>query len=38
MTEKNCNEFIESLDKLFPSKTPEIISILLGNQYGFNII
>uniref|UniRef100_A0A2S2P209 Regulator of telomere elongation helicase 1 homolog n=1 Tax=Schizaphis graminum TaxID=13262 RepID=A0A2S2P209_SCHGA len=30
MTEKNSNELIENLDKLFPKKTQEIISILLG--------
>jgi len=33
MTEKNCNELIENLDKLFPKKTQEIISILLGKLY-----
>lgn len=32
MREKNCNEFINNLDKLFPNKTPEIISVLLGKQ------
>lgn len=32
MREKNCNEFIDNLDKLFPNKTPEIISVLLGKQ------
>lgn len=37
MTEKNCNKFIESLDKLFPSKTPEITSVILGKQCGFCI-
>jgi len=33
MTEKNCSEFIEDLEKLFPKKTYEIISVILGKQY-----
>lgn len=32
-TEKNCNEFIENLDKLFPNKTSEIINVLLGKYH-----
>lgn len=35
MTERNCDEFIESLDKLFFNKSPEIISVLLGKQNLF---
>jgi len=29
ISNKNCNKFIESLDELFPNKTPEIMSVLL---------
>lgn len=28
--EKNCTEFTENIDKLFPNKTPEIRGVLLG--------
>lgn len=35
MTERNCNEFIESLDQLFPTKTSEIVGILLGKLLIF---
>ncbi|XP_027854440.2 regulator of telomere elongation helicase 1 homolog [Aphis gossypii] len=34
--ERNCDELIERLDKLFPIKTQEIISILLGLNDFFN--
>lgn len=30
MKEKNCNEFIEEIDNLFPNKTPEIVAVLFG--------
>jgi hypothetical protein len=30
MIERNCKNFIESLDKLFPNKTPNIIGVILG--------
>lgn len=30
MMEKNCNEFIEGLDNLFPNKTPEITNLILS--------
>lgn len=38
MTKKNCKEFVESLDNLFPNKTPEIVGVLLGKLFWYYIV